>query len=292
MHSGASWVRYIELALGYLGFLVLVVYPVAVATTWLRLMDTFHYEVAYAPATSLYAVSLMPKTAIVAGTGVGLLYYSLFSGGVAFLAASAAGMYRLDEVLQQGDELRNELLQPGDGSEQGSEIPRGWIPRGWKRFMLKYAQFFALAGIAPLLPFGFSSNFALESRHDYALYALYLVASILGGLIGSYVAIPRTLEGTLEEPRWRGFAGAAVIYVGIIVGAVSLVGVTPLTLPNVQFGPQAGVEEGSLLAHSEGYWYVLTDKEILAIPDDAGGEIRITEPLPYGPQPSTECPYP
>jgi MFS family permease len=140
--------------------------------------------------------------------------------------------------------------------------------------------------MATLLPFGFSNNFALDSRHDYALYVLYLVATILGGLIGSYLAFP----STLELPRWRGFASAAVIYVGIVVGAVSLLGVTPLKLPNVQFDSRARVKEGSLLAHSEGYWYVLTDKEILAIPDDTGGEIRITEPLPYGPHPTTERP--
>jgi hypothetical protein len=128
------------------------------------------------------------------------------------------------------------------------------------------------------LPFGvLGYGFTLDSGHDYLLYVLYMVASLLGGLLGVYVGYP---GGLGEESRWKGLAGAAIIYVGIVVGAICLTGATSLSLPKVQFDSQstAGVCEGRLLTHFEGYWYVLTDKEILAIPDDdAGSEVRITE---------------
>jgi hypothetical protein len=266
----AGWVRYVELALGYLGFLILIVYPVALATSWVRLLDEFSYVPAYAPAISLYAVSLMPNTVVVASTGLWLLYYSLFSGGIAFLTAGAVSQYRLSKMLQQG---------------QDDVAWRRVIPSGWRGLFFKYGMFISLAIMAPLLPFGFAYSFSLESQFDYMLYILYLVATILGGVISTYVGEP----GTSENSRWRAFAGAAIIYVGIIVGAVSLNGVTPLTLPNVQFNSQAGVEEGRLLGHSKGYWYVLNDKEILAIPDDdAGSQIRIMEPQRYESPPKPE----
>jgi hypothetical protein len=120
--SGVSWgVQYVELALGYLGLLVLIVYPVAVVTTWLRLLGDFNSVPTYAPTISLYAVSLMPTTVIVADTGVALLFSSLISGVVAFMASAIVGEHRL-----------NELLEHVYGDEQWYREMRS-RPKGWLR---------------------------------------------------------------------------------------------------------------------------------------------------------------
>jgi hypothetical protein len=42
---------------------------------------------------------LMPNSVVVASTGLWLLYYSLFSGGIAFLTAGAVSQYRLSKML-------------------------------------------------------------------------------------------------------------------------------------------------------------------------------------------------
>lgn len=135
----AGWVRYVELALGYLGFLILIVYPVALATSWVRLLDEFSYVPAYAPAISLYAVSLMPNSVVVASTGLWLLYYSLFSGGIAFLTAGAVSQYRLSKMLQQG---------------QDDVAWRRVIPSGWRGLFFKYGVYF-LSYYGPLVALWF-----------------------------------------------------------------------------------------------------------------------------------------
>jgi hypothetical protein len=210
----------------------------------------------------------MPKTVVVGSTGVTLLGYSLFSGMAAFLTAGAFSEPRVDKLTKE---------------VYGEELARDEPRSGWRGTFRKYGGYVTVIPLAGLAPFVFEYGFVLESLNDYALYFLYLGAAISGGVLCAFVRVPTTLEAAREAPWWTDLAGAAILYGGILLGAVSLTGITPPSLPNVHFyDAQAEIEDGRLLTHSEGYWYVLTDKGIRAISDkEAGNELRITEPNPY-----------
>jgi hypothetical protein len=255
--DGEGWVRYVELALGYLGFLVVFVYPVSVLTTWLRLLDEF----GYAPNTALYATSLISSPVLVAGTGVEIILYSFSSG----LGASFARVV----VLQRGLNIIYTRLLGADKV--------GWFD--------KYAPYVAALLAVLVVPFAYRYSFDLQSRFDYLLYASYMALSLGGGVLGGLVAD----TDEVGPSRLRQLAGAAITYLGVVLGAICLAAVSQLSLPTVEFGSQSDIQKGRLLTHSAGYWYVLDNEGLTVIPDDeAGDKIRITEPPPYGSSPKAE----
>jgi hypothetical protein len=236
----------VELAIGYLGIALVLIYPIGLAISWLQLLDS------YSVPTALYATSLLPTTVVVGSKVVAILAWSFVAGVLAALSAAIMVDYHLKQ-------------------EERHTASRG----GWWGYIKRHKQLVISGlGIGILLPLAaFYPFFSLHSVLDYVLYVSYLIAAMVGGAVRGWLEGQRD---SVETLAWRRVAGIAALFGGVILGAICLAGIEELSLPSAEFSAGAHVDKGSLLSHADGYWYVLDGEgSLLAIPDDEAGEVRI-----------------
>jgi len=212
---------------------------------WVPIAKNFTYDL----AGSWYAVSIVPKTTVI---GQGLI--RLFVPVAIYSVLIAVALY------------------PDYGRRLNSEM--------WKFALPKIAAFIAI-----LVPLTWMVTLDFVGNEHFVLweYAVGLISPSPIFVAGLWMR--NLVRSRIEHDTRRRFAIKAVIVVLVSTTVASFLafGVIPHrpSLPWVDLKPGSdSVEDGRLLTHSEGYWYIIEpDGEVFAVPDDEG---RTAEVHPMG----------
>lgn len=248
--SSPELIRYAEVAIGYLGFFIVIFYPVSIVSVWLRLLDAYDL----APITALYAVSLVPNTVVLAVSGGALL----FSSTTAFISAYTSSLVLLKPMF-------DEIKEGTSSKEEGELRQRSQISRAFSWFGSYIVP--PLAGVFGPVWLLYSPITLEVTRYDYVLFTVYALLTVLGGVVGMSLLLPKR-DGT-ELSRSKKIIGAVIVYSSISLASLSLASIQEISMPEVEFGSENTVEEATLLNHKDGYWYIITEKgKVTAIKDN------------------------
>lgn len=252
---GPELIRYTEVAIGYLGFFVVIFYPVSIISVWLRLLDTY----GLAPITALYAVSLMPNTVVLAVSG-GALF---FSSVTAFVSAYTSSLVLLKPVF-------DEIKGVNSSKEEGGSSRRSKLSRAFNWF--SFYIMLPLAGVFGPFWLLYAPVTSEVTRYDYVLFAAYALLTVLGGVLGMSLILPKRRDEA-ELPMQKKIIGVAIVYLCVSLASLSLASIQAILMPTVEFSPGNSTNEATLLNHTDGYWYVITEKgTVTAIKDNNAGD--------------------
>jgi hypothetical protein len=229
---------------GLLALFGALVYMLGILALWFPIFRNYTHDL----AGSWYAVSIIPKTTVI-GQGLIRLFIpvTIYAALIA-IALSADYVARL-----QGTPWKIAL----------------------RTIALLIAYFFPVAWIVTL-DFVGNEQFALW---EYAVVLISPVPIIVAALwTRKLVHNPVDHEGR----RRLVIKAVVVVLVSSFVASFLAFGVIPHrpSVPRVDLTGSHSVEEGRLLTHSEGYWYIIEpDGEVFAVPDDEG---RTAEVHPMG----------
>ena len=257
----------IEVALGYVGLIALLAYPLGFVTLWIRLWKDYTND----STVALYAATLIPP-AVVVGKVINVLLLSSFTSVFTFyfsllvypIASTESWKRFLYRVAYRPEELSIE--------DRHVRIFRGSVLISISLSILMMASMPVSVG---LLGFGL---FSVDSSLDVLAYIGFLVFAIAGGVISAYL-----LKGWRpnENSLWgtfRGFAFRTILItlIGGTLAAVCLSMLQDVSLPTAKFD-FAPKEDFNLLSHTAGYWYVFdSENNFLTVPDSRAGTVQIS----------------
>jgi hypothetical protein len=254
----SSFAVILEALLGYIPVIVILVYPVGVIALYLQL-----YEYTGTHSSALSAASVVSPVVTV-GNVLPFFLLAAIASIISFAIALAALIF-----------VR---AMPYEGRVKRLVAYFAVLLSSLIVYMM---LLFLLVVIVTQIGEPLDIYITVTSGRDWTNVSVFLVLVGVGGAIGALLAGPKLFSLTANQARmifrfrpiWRGLAAA---YLGAIIGAIFFAGVHNPTLPTVDLEWEQG-EGALLLAHSNGYWYVITagDQSFYAVPDDRAGDVYI-----------------
>jgi hypothetical protein len=241
----------VQVAVGFFGALVVLIYPIGFITLWLQMMRAYGFN----RDNALYATSLVP-TSDVAAQIISILPNSY----VALFVMIFIGYFRSWMTAQ--------------GQGRWLKFKR-WLGRGILTVL--YAGSTILVGY-----FGLGRNVLTQVEMWLCLVTIFAI--FLGG-IGGGTLFQRAIAVPERSGRYmRYLGGAALGYLGALIAGVCLTAfVYSPALPTVSVDKKQSQKQvvATLLSHSDGFWHLVNYASdtwsLIAIPNERVFKVTIAE---------------
>jgi hypothetical protein len=255
---GSTATRIVEIAVAYLTIIGFLFYPIGLLVLTLQLWNAYPYSF----SDALFAASLVP-IALSAGRILDFLLWGFIAMGIAQAIAAAIARRRVQEHFaaniapKLAAAEREDLLQEEEF---------------WKVQRVENLLIILMSLIAPYL----LQLVLFDSWRTWLLYITFVILTCIGGAAAGLL-----LRFTGDSPygsligNWRALL---VSFVFAILAGIALTGTSLPSLPVVAYEANSTQEEGQLLAHREGYWYIFDMRGTLkAIPNDHVGDVKFLQ---------------
>jgi len=249
----------------YLTALAVFAYPLGFLTLWVQVWREYTHD----PTTALYAVYLIP-VAVVIVKALGALGVALF------LAFGVNGI------------IGNAVIYGSYIGIHGEEIRAKFSHRRFLHFLQSFlvskvwrvAFLLAAVLVAVLMP-PFVELVSIDSGVDAFYYTCSVLVAGGGAAVGFVTLVRHTFaeyNGQRTPYVWLAFL---TMVSSVVIAALFLIPLQPTKFPVVRFS-EGTVETARLIAHADGYWYVIAEgeREVVALPDDAVGKATVSEGSP------------
>ena len=259
-----------------LAAIAVVIYPLGFVVFWIQLwLDYTHNS-----AVALHAASLVPVP-VAAIAALTVLQTTLLIGGAA--VSVVHGSILLFVMRGKGRNLQF-FPESNPEGEEGGQTTASPFAKGKKAIRqhainpikkrLTYPLILLMITVVVLacVLLGFKGFVRFDEGTDYVWLIPFLVVTVVVGGLATY----RTITGNASLRRELANI-FLIIYLGAIVASLTLVPLQQLSLPRVEFsdGP---VETATLIAHKDGYWYVIEDcqNKLSAVEKESVGTVKIS----------------
>jgi hypothetical protein len=127
-----------------------------------------------------------------------------------------------------------------------------------------------------LAPEALSWGIVVRSSSDALWYALFVVFTFGGGLLGGFLGYQALRDDSTREL----VTAQVLLYLAAILGALVLSALQIPALPVVELDSDSSndSERLSLLGHADGYWYVFdSDGNLSVVSDDRTDKVRFLQ---------------
>jgi hypothetical protein len=238
----------LQFVLGFLGVVVLLIYPLGFITLWLAMARTYGYNF----QDALYATSLVPTSVVI---------------GQAVVILSASGLAAICMF------VRGRL---SSGRSSGEKTTA-------KRLKLWACWIVVLVSLGIIVVYTTFLRGTLPKMAGY-LYLVAIGAVFVGGEGSVFFFQQATkVQGTVRTMHY--FGGALIAYLCALIVGVCVTAASPSgpALPTIELQKKhsADCAMGKLLSHSDGYWHVIDRSDgkplLKAIPNENVSEVTIVE---------------